>query len=81
MCSQKSQQEDDQQLDTTTSRTLDTLDYRYIIQASAEECGTVVAREIVWRSLDYDGDVSSYKKDRKRKRKDGADDNSIRSIS
>jgi dsDNA-specific endonuclease/ATPase MutS2 len=74
----KRQREEDQQLDMT-SRTLDTLDYRYIIQALAEECGTVVAREIVWGSLDGDN-VGSNKKDRKRNRKDGTDDDSIRSI-
>jgi DNA mismatch repair protein MutS2 len=47
----KRQREEDQHLDMH-SRTMETLDYRLILQALREECGTVRGREMVWSSLD-----------------------------
>ena len=47
----KRQREEDQHLDMHV-RSMETLDYRLIVNALSEECSTVRGKEIVWSSID-----------------------------
>lgn len=58
----KRQREEDQHLDMH-KRTMETLDYRLVLKALAEECGTVKGREIVWSSMDNDVSAASNEED------------------